>query len=195
MTGWVDLPWSDLPASVRIDVLGILAYGKPAIRIPICDNTIASRLAAAITAVGWSHARDDEYLVAAPTAALARHILNIDSSTQPHTLELGVLLGYPECCARAAAHAGEDNIDSHALRLGADCDREGVPYLDPRGYSMGVALVPYVACAPRCPQALHHAHAAQLHIAAATTRTEAREPWRTWRRTLDTIPGPPWRPA
>jgi hypothetical protein len=139
--GWLDLPWLDLPASVRVDILGVLAYGKPAIRIPLRE-TVTSRVTDVITAVGWSAARDDEYLVASPTLERARHILDVDRSTQPHALELGLLLGYPKCCARAAAVAGEENVDAQAVRLGAACDRVGTHNLDPRGYGEGIALVP-----------------------------------------------------
>lgn len=181
MTGWLDLPWADLPASVRVDVLGILAYGKPAIRIPIGNHTVAERVAVVITAVGWSYASDEEYLVAAPVPEVALHILDVDRSTEPHTLELGLLLGYPLCCARAAANAGEENIDRLAASLGANCDRERAPQLDPRGYPAGTALVSHVACSPQCPSALRDAQAAIIHIDAAIPDVDrSAEPWQTW---------------
>lgn len=188
MTGWLDLPWAALPASVRVDVLGILAYGKPAIRIPTGDRTVAERVAAVITAAGWSYASDEEYLVAAPVPEVALHILDVDRSTKPHTLELGLLLGYPLCCARAAANAGEENIDRLAVRLGTDCDRERAPQLDPREYPAGTALVSYVACSPRCPSALRDAQAAIIHVAAAIPDVEiSAEPWRTWRQAVSAL--------
>ena len=188
MTDWLKLPFADLPASVRVDVLGILAYGKPAIRIPISDRTIAGRVIDVITAVGWAYASDADYLVAAPAPEVAAHILDVDRSPEPHTLELGLLLGYPACCANAAAHAGEENIDSHAERLGADCDREGTPHLNPCEYPAGIALVPYVACSPRCPSALQHARAAIDYVGAATTDAATpMEPWRTWHQAVSTV--------
>lgn len=190
MTGWLDLPWADLPASVRVDVLGILAYGKPAIRIPFSDHTVAERVAAVITTVGWSCASDEQYLVAAPVPEVALHILDVDRRAEPHTLELGLLLGYPLCCARAAASAGEENIDRLATRLGMSCDRERAPQLDPRDYPAGTALVSYVACSPRCPSALQHAQAAIDHIDAVITGMDtSAEPWRTWRQAVSALYG------
>jgi len=187
VTGWLDLPWLDLRPSVRVDILGVLASGKPAIRIPLRDYPVTVEVMNVITAVGWSAARDHEYLVAAPTSELARHILDVDRRPQPHALELGRLLGYPECCTRAAATAGEENIDAHAAQLGTACDRVGAPDLDPRGYAEGIALVPYVACSPRCPQAMRHAHAARRHITGTTRTAETREPWATWLHTHELL--------
>ncbi|WKU04458.1 hypothetical protein [Micromonospora sp. HUAS LYJ1] len=188
MTGWLDLPWADLPASVRVDVLGILAYRKPAIRIPLGDHTVAERVAAVITEVGWSHASDEEYLVAAPLPEVALHILDVDRRTEHHTLELGLLLGYPLCCARAAATAGEEDIDRLAARLGANCDRAGAPQLDPRDYPSGIALVSYIACSPRCPSALRDARAAIGCIDTAIPEVDmSTEPWRTWGQAARTL--------
>ncbi len=185
---WIDLPWFDLSPSVRVDLLGVYAYRKPALRIAVRDAAIAACVTAVLTDVGWASAHDDEYLVAAPTAQMARHILNVDRRPQPHALELGLLLGYPECCARAVAVIDEANIDDHAMRLGDDCDREQVHHLDPRGYLTGVALVPYVACSPRCSRAMCHAYAACAYIVqtAATTDVD-QEPWITWLLTLDSV--------
>jgi hypothetical protein len=192
MTDWLELPFADLPASVRVDVLGILAYSKPAIRIPISDPTVTKRVVAVITAIGWSHATDEEYLIASAAPEAAVHILEVDRDVEPHTLKLGLLLGYPACCARAAAHACEENIDRHAAHLGGDCDRERAPHLDPRKYSAGIALVPYVACSPRCPNALQHARAAINHINAATNHAATlAEPWRTWRQAVLTLEARP----
>jgi hypothetical protein len=187
MTDWLDLPFADLPASVRVDVLGILAYGKPAIRIPTSRHAVA-RVAEVVTAVGWSYACDEDYLVAAPASEVATHILEVDRSAEPHTLQLGLLLGYPVCCARAAAHAGEENIDHHAARLGAECDRQHARHLDPREYLAGIALVPYVACTPRCASALQHARAAVNYIDAAVIAAAAPvEPWQTWVQAVSTL--------
>lgn len=185
---WIDLPWLDLSPSVRVDILGIHAYRKPAIRIAVRDAAIAARTTASFVDAGWASARDEEYLVAASTGQMARHILDVDRRTQPHALELGLLLGYPECCARATAAVGEENIDDQAKRLGEDCDREQVHHLDARHYLTGLALVPYVACSPRCSHAMRHAKAASAYIAHATATTAVgQEPWITWRRTLDSV--------
>lgn len=183
---WIDLPWPDLSPSVRVDILGIHAYRKPALRIAVRDIAIAACTAAALTEAGWASVHDEEYLVAAPTAQMAQHILDVDRGPQPHALELGLLLGYPECCARATAAIGEEHIDDHATRLGDDCDREQAHHLDPRGYQTGVALVPYVACSPHCSRAMRQANAACAYIAQTTATTAVdQEPWVTWRRTLD----------
>ncbi len=185
---WIDLPWSDLSPSVCVDLLGVHAYRKPALRIAVRDAAIAARTTVAFTDFGWASARDNEYFVAAPTAQMARHILEVDRRRQPHALELGLLLGYPECCARAIAGIGEENIDDHAARLGDDCDREQARHLDPRGYLTGVALVPYLACSPHCSRAMLHANAACAYIAQTTANTAVdQEPWITWRRTLDWV--------
>jgi hypothetical protein len=188
---WIDLPWPDLSPSVRVDVLGIHAYRKPALRIAVRDAAIAACTTAAFADAGWASAHDEEYLVAAATAQMARHILEVDRMPQPHALELGLLLGYPECCARATAAIGEENIDAQATRLGEDCDLEQAHHLDARGYSTGLALVPYVACSPRCSRAMRHANAACAYIAQTTATTALdHEPWITWRRSLDSVVRP-----
>ncbi|WP_326645758.1 hypothetical protein OG884_14135 [Streptosporangium sp. NBC_01755] len=185
---WIDLPWPDLSPSVRVDILGIYAYRKPALRIAVGDTAIAACTAAAFAEVGWASAHDGEYLVAAPTGQMARHILDVDRRPQPHALELGLLLGYPECCARTTAAIGEERIDDHATRLGDHCDREQAHHLDPRGYQAGVALVSYVACSPHCSRAMRHANAACAYIAQTTASTAVdQEPWITWRRTLNSV--------
>jgi hypothetical protein len=188
MTGWLDLPWADLPPSVRVDVLGILAQNKPAIRIPVGERRTAAQVARVVAAVGWSHANDEDFLVAASSPEVASHVLDVDRSAQPHTLDLGLLLGYPACCARAAAHVGEGNIDQLAVRLGTDCERERAPHLDPRHYAKGIALVSYVACSPRCPTALQHAWASIRYINASVEGAAVqKEPWLTWHKTVEAL--------
>jgi hypothetical protein len=187
---WIDLPWSDLSPSVRVDILGVYAYRKPALRIAVPHAAIASRTIDAFADAGWASALDEEYLVAAPTAQMARHILDVDRRSQPHALELGLLLGYPACCAQATADVGEEDIDDHVLRLGEDCDRGQAHRLDPRGYLRGLALVPYLACSPHCSPALRHADAACAFISqAAGTAVVDEEPWITWRRTIEVVLG------
>lgn len=184
----LDLPWHLLSPSVRVDVLSVVACDKPAIRICLPCPESRHAVALVIAAGNWSSADDGTYLVAAQDNRIARHILAVDRASEPHVRELGLLLGYPTCCVAAAVEAGEANIDSHASHLGARCDRQKVWLLDPRGYGEGLALVPFVACSPRCVAAQHHAVAAQSFVEAHARQPRwGHEPWVTWRATLQSL--------
>jgi len=186
----LDLPWHLLSPSVRVDVLGVLACDKPAIRFRLPHAKARNAVAPIIAAANWSSVDDGAYLVAARDSRLARQILAVDRTPEPHVPELGLLLGYPPCCVAAAAQAGEANIDSHANRIGAQCDLQKVWMLDPRGYTKGVALVSFIACSPRCVVAQHEALTAQSFVKSHVTHARrGREPWATWRATLQTMAG------
>src|SRR4051794_18228376 len=97
-------PFDTVSRSAAVDLLTFIA-GRPAMRLRTTDST---SVAAWANANNLGSADDGEYVIVTRPGIDADEVLLVDRSVEPHTVELGELLGYPRCCAVAAAEFGED---------------------------------------------------------------------------------------
>lgn len=142
-----------LPLSARTD-LDQLRFGvRPAVRLLVGRR--GSELRRWARRNGYFAAADrDGYVALSRRPSLARIVLRVDSRPGRHTVALGMLLGYPSCCSRAAARVGDEGIDRwHAAIAGR---RFIGPYrlTNPDGYALGRALNSHVPCSGRCTASL-----------------------------------------
>ena len=99
-------------------------------------------------------ATDEDYCVLARTAETAERVLNLDAAPGRHTRELGLALGYPACCASAAAQYGDEGLDDWA-RVQAARVPDGLLHVG--GYARGDALLSHVPCSADCAASLQQA--------------------------------------
>ena len=99
-------------------------------------------------------ATDEDYCVLARTAETAQLVLDLDAAPGRHTRELGVALGYPACCAAAAAQYGDEGLDDWA-RVQAARMPDGLLHIE--GYARGDALVSHIPCSIDCAASLQQA--------------------------------------
>lgn len=172
------VPLLDLRPSAIIDILVWCATSKPAIRSKFFDPSVALSLREWADAQGASFALDDAGFFCVARADAARDLLELDQRGASHEYELGIMLGYPACCATAIAHVGERNIDDRASVV--SCWDFAPPYhlIRPGGYADGAALISHVPCTPSCAPSLRIATTVREY-AAARPRCAHLEPlWR-----------------
>lgn len=140
-------PW--LPPSAATDI-GLLVDGlKPAVRIHVGDNRIEMRRWARRLGLFTSTDRDG-YAVLSRSGAASRRALDIDRRPGRHTIALGRMLGYPECCNRAAARVGDEGIDALCDDIAARRFRGRFRAIDPGAYAAGRAAISHVPCSHTC---------------------------------------------
>jgi hypothetical protein len=110
---------------------------------------------------GWFSVLDQEgFVVFSPSASRARRVMTVDQSAGDHTRALGLALGYPPCCARAAARVGDHELDAWAAHVAGRRTIGRFALTSPAAYRAGRALVSHVPCSPRCVASLAMAEAA-----------------------------------
>lgn len=138
-----------MPASAATDLHLLMRGLKPAARLLVGDNRNEIRRWARRQGLFASTDRDG-YAVLSRSGSAARRVLEIDRRPGPHAIALGRLLGYPECCARAAARVGEDGIDGFCEAIAARRFRGRFRPIDPGAYLSGGALISHVPCSHTC---------------------------------------------
>ena len=171
-----DFPWSQAPPSVAVDLLA-LAAGRAAVRFELLAS---APLEAWASERHLAVVRDESFAVVARSSDLAAAVLQVDRSAEPHLIELGVLLGYPQCCARHANELGEHRLDELAALAAGRRLSGDQQLIDISRYSDGLALVSHVPCSPQCAPSLMQAHAALA--TTSTTWDDDRETARRWRK-------------
>lgn len=162
-------PFDKVSRSAAVDLLTFIA-GRPAMRLRTTDS---ARVAAWANAHYLGSADDGEYVIVSRPGIDADDVLLVDRSVEPHTVELGELLGYPRCCAVAAGESGEDALDD----LAAGAHRSGL--LDISGYRDGVALVSHIPCGLDCAASLRAASAALKVARGGCDDTNTNDRWRS----------------
>src|SRR3546814_12102422 len=76
--------------------------------------------------------------------------MSIDRERGNHTAHLGLMLGYPRCCARAAARVGESSLDTWAAGLTRRRFLGRFTAIQITGYRQGRALISHIPCSPNC---------------------------------------------
>lgn len=152
-----DLPaW--LPASSRVDLAQLALAIRPAMR----SRAIRPASAADIRKWARSHrlfaALDRHlYFVASSNPRVVSRLLAIDLSAGPHVAQLGLGLGYPECCRRAAARVGEGSLDAWATELASRRFVGLFQLTNPGPYARGASFISHIPCSPRCNMSLNMA--------------------------------------
>lgn len=160
-----------LPASAAVDLAQLRAGIRPALRTQVDRASSQSNVRAWARREGLFAACDrDGFMALSRTPSRAARVLAVDRRPGRHEALLGVLLGYPPCCARAAARVGEAGIDVWAARLARRRFAGRYRCTDPAGYGRGVALISHVPCSPRCGRS--------LAMADALVASVRRRPWR-----------------
>lgn len=130
--------------------IGLLIRGlKPAARIHIGSERDEVRRWARRNGLFASTDRDG-YAVLSRSGLAARRALEIDRRPGRHTIALGRMLGYPDCCSRAASHAGDEGIDAMAEAIATRRFRGRFGSIDPAAYLAGMALISHVPCSHVC---------------------------------------------
>ena len=140
-------PW--LSPSAATDLAMLLAGTKPAARLRVGAHRADVRRWARRQGLYASTDRDG-YAVLSRSGTTARRVLGVDGRPGRHTMALGRMLGYPECCSRAAARAGEEGIDALAGAISALRFRGRFAAIDPTHYLTGGALLSHVPCSHTC---------------------------------------------
>lgn len=148
------LPRGELPLSAGVDFLHMLACGKPAVRFKLTEHGSAD-LTRWCAAHGYAcRVDEDGFCCVAPTVSLAERVLEVDRRSEPHELELGLLLGYPRCCCESVAEVGESAIDDHAAVVARWPYTGRYRLIDPSRYRRGESLVCHLPCSPTCTPSL-----------------------------------------
>lgn len=148
------LPLKQLPASTWVDFLHLVALGKPAVRVRVSEPG-RQDLARWCTIYRYAWSSDtDGFFCVAHSQNLADHILEVDRRTEPHELNLGLLLGYPSCCCEAVAELGESKIDDYAMAVASWGFQRQFRLINPSGYTQGASLICHLPCSPCCEDSL-----------------------------------------
>jgi hypothetical protein len=138
-----------LPPSAGTDIDLLLLGLKPAARLQVGGRKHELRRWARVHGLFCS-ADCDGYAVLSHDGWIARRVLDIDRRPGRHTIALGRMLGYPECCSRAAAKVGEEGIDALCGQVSARRFRGRFKGIDPSDYLIGKALLSHVPCSHIC---------------------------------------------
>src|ERR1041385_4700279 len=92
-------PLLDLRPSTVIDILVWCATSKPAIRSQLLHVSDSVTLREWADEQGASFALDGAGFFAIARDGAAHELLELDRHTASHEYDLGIMLGYPSCCA------------------------------------------------------------------------------------------------
>ena len=149
----MNAPPAWLAPSAMADLNLLLAGAKPVARLQVGERTAELRRWARRSGL-FTSVDADGYAAVSRTPAAARRVIDLDRRPGRHTHALGMLLGYPACCSRAAARTGDEGIDGRHEALVRRRFHGRFRAIDPRGYSAGLALLSHVPCSHRCTASL-----------------------------------------
>ena len=172
------LPELDLRPSTVIDILIWCATNKPAVRSQLLDRSDSVPLREWADAQDASFALDDAGFFCITRDGAAHELLELDRRAASHEFELGIMLGYPTCCAATMAALGERHIDDRASV--ASRWNFAPPYhlINPARYAAGVALISHVPCTPSCDPSLRIATAVRDYAVVHARCTHLEPLWR-----------------
>ncbi|RTM10592.1 MAG: hypothetical protein EKK31_02220 [Hyphomicrobiales bacterium] len=149
-----------LKPSAMVDLRQTLMKLRPAFRTEIEDDVTNAELSRWARSKGLYYCRDrHNFVVFSPRPELVRWILTIDQSAGEHCAWLGMWLGYPPCCVRAARRAGEAQLDAWAARISKRRHIGTFRHIGVSGYPAGNALISHIPCSPHCSPSLRLATA------------------------------------
>lgn len=149
-------PWAQFGRCVTVDLLRLYARCTEAVRLRLAAAADDALVLEWARRAGCSLVVDsDGYVAVAADESLARRVLRVDASSEPHELELGALLGYPRCCAAEIAQVGERAIDARARETHAWRFTRQWAAINPAHYLVGRALISHLPCSERCQPSLN----------------------------------------
>lgn len=149
------LPLHLLRPSALVDFVLFFANAKPAVRLQINSDSSFESLDTWCSQAGFELAIDkSNFLCIAKSKNYAEYVLQLDQLEEPHEIELGIALGYPECCCQKIAVLGESNIDNYSLEISKWMFKDEYSYINPNEYISGVSLISHLPCAPDCFKSL-----------------------------------------
>ena len=164
------LPLRLLRPSALVDFVLFLACRKPAIRLLIDTEAGIESLKIWCLKSGFDFAADmDGFACVTVEAEFAGHILEIDRSLGAHEIELGRLLGYPNCCTERVASLGESKIDEYAAEVSVWSFEGRYFRINPKDYRSGRALISHLPCSPTCDASLVIAESMREFVLAHTS--------------------------
>ncbi len=173
-----------LKPSGFIDFLLFLGALKPSLRVAVVQQQERMKLENWCSEHDFASVSSDVgYVYVAHEQKMAQRLQDVDDDPEPHEYELGLLLGYPECCCRHVAGIGEFNIDkwesdlSHSVKYGGRFE-----LIDPCGYSEGYSLISHIPCSTACNPSLSIAEAALQIVLHHKTSLQFHR-WRRWMST------------
>lgn len=174
------MPLDALPASAAVDTLHLAAGLKAAFRSRLVVSHLFAEVERWCRCYGLALRADHEdFICVARTDDLARRVLEVDRSTEPHERTLGLLLGYPSCCCEFVGRVGEANIDRLAEEIRGWEFTEDYRMTDPWGYLEGCSLICHLPCSPRCASSLAVARGA-LHFLKQHCQEPGFQRWSKW---------------
>jgi hypothetical protein len=145
-----------LPQSAQVDLRQLYLGGRSAIRLHLLQRVAKEEVHRFARRHGWFAVLDDEgFVVLSANPARARWIMALDRSMGVHTHALGLALGYPPCCCRAAAVLGEAHLDRWAMHLIDSRFVGRFRLTSPKDYRGGNAWLSHIPCSTRCERSLH----------------------------------------
>ena len=142
-----------LVPSAKPELVQVLNGTKPAARLYVGSRTGDMRRWARRLGLFASTDRDG-YVVLSRKSAASRRILELDRRPGRHTLALGMFLGYPRCCSRAAARCGDEGIDAMHDKIAARRFHGRFEMINPAAYRQGGTILSHVPCSHRCVASL-----------------------------------------
>jgi hypothetical protein len=173
---------SNLDNSNYIDFLLFLAGLKPALRIK-CKDYFKNALTKWCENYSFSFMISPEkYIYIARNMYMVNLIRKIDDLCIPHEYELGILLGYPECCSKNIQLVGEENIDKWEEQFVKQSIFVGeYKLINPEGYKDGYALISHIPCSSKCKFSLAIAKSAWSIIEQYLSHSYFRR-WKIWKK-------------
>lgn len=142
-----------LSPSAVTDITLLLRDVKPAARLHVGQR--GGELRRWARRLGLFTSLDaDGYAAISRSPATARRVIDLDRRPGNHTLALGVMLGYPACCSRAAARVGDGGIDERHQAVSERRFQGHFRAIDPSGYIGGASRISHVPCSHRCKPSL-----------------------------------------
>lgn len=142
-------------ASASVDFAQLIVGVRPAIRTELLYPKSSEEIKRWARKHGWFASTDvDHFIAISRIPGLNRRLLVIDRELGEHTYRLGLALGYPRCCCKAAARIGESNLDSWEEALSRHQFIGNFKTIDPRNYHEGRSLISHIPCSTRCEKSL-----------------------------------------
>lgn len=176
------LPSKLLPESAWVDFLNFCACNKPVVRTKLMNVAGINELNSWCANYDLFMVVDNDlYVCISFDKSSAITVLNVDRSTKPHTYQLGLLLGYPECCCAYVDSIGESKIDELAIQISTWDFLGKYKIIDPSGYLNGQSLISHLPCSPNCHLSLELAHRSLMFLVAQQEKNRSFcKRWETW---------------
>lgn len=149
-----------LPPSAQVDLRQLTAGIRQVVRLQRTGPASDQEMGRFARRHGWFIVSDDAgFLVLSPCSTSARRVMRLDRSPETHTQALGLALGYPACCCRAAARCGEVRLDEWAEALSSRRFIGSFAATSPAEYRTSRAAISHIPCSSRCEQSRAMANA------------------------------------